>query len=472
MYILVMESSTTSAKAMLFDSVNGSVNVLEKPYYGNKTDDGIQDPDDIFQKTIALAAPLCNHKKIEIIVLSGTYHSVIICGRGMRPKTPSFLWSYTGAKDLCSRLRGNADYVRNYYRKTGCMVHSLYPFFKLRHLKETGLDTAGSYIMGQGSYNFYRMTGAFAEMDSMASGTGLFNINDRTYDAGLLDELGIGIEQLPRVVKWNETSPLGEETARLLGVLPGIPVIAAGPDGALNQVGSDALQEGVMTLSVGTSAALRMSAANPRLSEDQSTWCYLSPKQWLSGAAVSGGCNCVDWIKRLLFPAGTSYEDCEKGTGDADLSPLFLPFLYGERCPGWNDKRQASFARVSPRHTAADFYLSVQEGVLFNIYQCYLKLAALNGEPREIRISGGILNSPRWLQMCADILEQELTVDLIRHSSMAGGLKLALELAGIAPDRPAGKDETRKKIIPQARMHAKYMERFQIYEEYYNSQNF
>lgn len=468
MDILVMESSTTSAKAMVYDTIAGSLQVVEKTYYDKKTDDGLQNPEDIFFQTAVLASKICNDRKIGLIVLSGTFHSVMLCDLDMKPKTPSFLWSFTGANELCAGLRSDADFVRLFYETTGCMVHSIYPFFKLKYLKGQGQDIKKCYIMGQGSYNYFRMTGIRAEMDSMASGTGLLNINNLTYDSNLMQELGIHKEQLPRLVKWNETSPLGAEAAHLMGVQAGIPVIATGPDGALNQMGSDALSEGIMTLSVGTSAAMRMSVPKPRLSDDKSTWCYLSPKMWLSGAATSGGCNCVDWIKRLMFPIGTSYEECEKGIGNCtDKAPIFLPFLYGERCPGWNDERRAFFCDVFPQHTSSDYYYSVLEGVLFNIYQCYLKLCDLNGEPQEIRTSGGILNSSRWLHMCADMLGNELTMDTIKHSSMVGGLVLGLELIGQIFDGSAMKADCKKKIVPQLKMHDKYMERFKIYEQHY-----
>lgn len=467
MDILVLESSTTSAKAMIYDTVSHRVQTAEKAWDGNRPDHGMQDPEDVFHQTLVLARQLCSHRKIEAIALSGTYHSVMLCDRDMKPESPSYLWSYTGAKELCARLRKDKAYVSRYYLATGCMVHSIYPFFKLKHFKEQGIHIDDCYIMDQGSYNFFRLTGVRKVMDSMASGSGLFNINFLDYDRDLLNELGIDQEQLPRLAQWNETSPLTAEAADWLGVKAGISVMTAGPDGAFNQVGSDALSEGIMTLSMGTSAALRMSVPKPRFSEDNSTWCYRSPKKWLSGAAVSGCCNCVDWIKVLMFP-GQTYEDCEKGIGQTDKAPVFLPFLYGERCPGWNDERQAAFCGVLPHHTSFDFYYSVLEGVLFNIFQCFQKLCGLNGRPRKIKISGGILNSPRWLQMCADVLGQELILDTLKQSSMAGGLILALELFGLKLDHSALETEKSKIMIPQKQTHERYMDRFKRYEIYYN----
>lgn len=132
------------------------------------------------------------------------------------------------------------------------------------------------------------------------------------------------------------------------------------------------------------------------LPEKPSTWCYLSPKAWLSGAATNGCCNCVDWARKSLFPAGTGYGEIEAGVTDKVTTPVFLPFLFGERCPGWDDDRMGGFANVLPRHNANDLYRAVQEGVLFNLYHCYRILAEVNEPPKEIKISGGILNSLEW----------------------------------------------------------------------------
>jgi gluconokinase len=89
--------------------------------------------------------------------------------------------------------------------------------------------------------------------------------------------------------------------------------------------------------------------------------------------------------------------------------PVFLPFLYGERSPGYNANRRAAFENLQPEHTIGDLYSSVLEGVLMTIYQCYLKLAAVSPINR-INLSGGILKAPVWAQMAADILQHPLEI--------------------------------------------------------------
>lgn len=55
-------------------------------------------------------------------------------------------------------------------------------------------------------------------------------------------------------------------------------------------------------------------------------------------------------------------------------TPVFLPFLYGERCPGENEERSGGFYGLKPYHDRRSMYRAVQEGVLFNLRQGYEEL--------------------------------------------------------------------------------------------------
>ncbi len=434
MNVLVLESSTTSAKAMLYDTQTGHFEERDRAYTGNYEDVTIHKADSVYRQTMALGRDLVRGKEIAMIALSGTWHSLMLCDRNMDPVTPVYLWSYTGASEICKELRQDMGYVKSYYQKTGCMVHAIYPFFKLLLLKKKGYDLRNCAIMGQGTYNTYRLTGQRVITECMASGSGLFNTHTRQFDGDILAQAGIRREQLCRVIDYTQTFPLTEEGAKDLGLKAGIPVIPANSDGGLNQVGVGAMEEGVMTFSVGTSGAIRLTTRQPILPEEPSTWCYMSPKSWLSGAATNGCCNCIDWFRDRMFGPDVPYADIEKGATDRETTPVFLPFLFGERCPGWNDERTGEFLQILPQHTPYDLYRAVQEGVLFNLYHCYRMLTAVNGVPKHIKFSGGILHSPVWSQMCADIFQMDLEVDDNEQGSLLGGAVLAMELLGEISD--------------------------------------
>lgn len=346
------------------------------------------------------------------------------------------------------------------------MVNAIYPAFKLQYFKEQGYNLEDYFIFGQGSYNTYRLTGKRIVTDCMASGSGLLNIRDKKYDAGILKEIGINEDQLCEIVTYKDMVPLSEEGAKLLGLNAGIPVMPPCADGALNQVGVGALEEGVMTFSVGTSAAIRLITAKPIIPDEPSTWCYLSPTSWLSGAASSGACNCTDWFIDNFYHA--SYKEIEESSYDVIDSPIFLPFLFGERCPGWQDDRKGAFIDIQPNHTKADFYLAAQEGILFNVFQSYKVLCELNGIPRKIILSGGILKSDFWTQMCVDIFGTEMEIPTVDQSSLMGAVVLASEGMGAISDIKDFIFEKGQIIKPNPQKKEFYLKKYEKYEYWYH----
>lgn len=86
-------------------------------------------------------------------------------------------------------------------------------------------------------------------------------------------------------------------------------------------------------------------------------------------------------------------------------------------------------------HSPGQLYRAILEGALFNLYQCYEVLTREAYSPREIRASGGVMKSPLWLQMLADIFGREITVHPSEQASMLGAAALGLTALG-AMDSP------------------------------------
>ena len=470
MRILLLESSTTSAKAMVYDSHTGIQKILTKTYDHVYDDITQHDAESVFRQTAELGRLVAEGEKMHYVALSGTWHSCMLVHPDGTPATPLYPWSYTGASGICGELRRNYTYVQSHYQKTGCMVNAIYPLYKLKLLAEQGKQLSDYWIMGQGSYEFYRLTGVRAVTDCMASGSGLMNLVTGRWDPEILSELSISEDNLGKITSYQETSPLSAEGAAILGIPAGTPVINSCADGGMNQVGAGAVREGIMTFSAGTSAAIRMSVGKPLLPKQPATWCYRSPVSYLAGAATSGCCNCVDWAREKLFPAGTSYKEIEKGFSENRPTPVFLPFLFGERCPGWQDERLGGFEAVSGANTASDLYKAVLEGTMFNIYQCYQTLTGLCGEPEHIKFSGGILHSAYWSQMCADLFGRELEVTDTEHSSLVGGAVLAMTAAGELASAADFETPTVRVIRPDPGKRAEYDDKYERWLSWYHAQ--
>ena len=468
MQILVLEASTTSAKALVYEPGTGVVDLCNMPYPPEVNDVATHDAEGELEILLQAGRRVAQGRNIAMIALVGTWHSLMLADQTMNPLTRIQTWAYVGAAPTAARLREDEEQTARYYHRTGCMVNAIYPAFKLLHLKKLGQLSPEARVCSQSDYIFHGLTGDWSVSKCIASGSGLLNIHSLEYDQETLELIGLKPEQLPPLRDHSYTAPLCRSAAEALGIRPGIPVAVGNSDGAMNQAGAGALKPGVMTLSVGTSGALRMAFDRPVIPEKPSTWCYYAPGKWLSGAATNGATNCVDWFRQKMLLNKLSFGDLEAAipTGTQDY-PFFLPFPYGERCPGWKDNRLASFHGVNGSHNVGQLYLALLEGVLFNIYHCYEILTRVGGRPDSIQVSGGILNSALWTQMLADILQRDICCPDMEQASMLGGVAVALYCLGELKDVSAFQVDSGRIISPNPDKADFYQERFQRYLHYY-----
>ncbi len=470
--VLAIESSTSSAKALLYDTEKGIIRSNSCTYKEAVQAIGLTDTEKVYALTMEMARKTVQGEEIEAIAICGIWHGLTVCDDQFKPISPHMAWNFTGTGPICKEIRQDEERTNWLYQRTGCMPHVTYPRHALTYLQNQGVSLKDTKIMTQGGFNFYRLTGEWLETPCILSGCGVINLEKVDYDDEVLSYLGVSRGQFAPLVSYKETRPLSENAAKLLGVRAGIPVVPAHADGALNQVGSCANNGGEMTLSVGTSGAMRMASGQPKMPEGRQLWCYYGVDKWISGAATAGACNCINWYKKTLLQDTCSFQDLEKGATQKEDLPVFLPFLFGERCPGWRDDRRGGFYDINGDHTSADLYQAMQMGILFNLYQNFRVLCQLNGKPEAIVVSGGISNSDKWLQMAADIFKQDILAAECPDASTMGAAALALHSAGALQDVnsfSAGR-ESERRFTPNEDAFAYYEKQFGRYLEEYEKQ--
>lgn len=469
MIVLVLEASTTSSKAMLFDPRQGVLAQKSIPYGPQITDGQTRDTDALCAQLFALGKEIAAGQKIAAVGLVSTWHSLVVTDEAMHPAIRSRTFLCADASETTARLRCDEDFVGTLYSSSGCMVNATYPLYQLRYLQDNGFSAQGKRVMDENSYLFYRLTGQWAASRSAVSGSGFLNIHRLDWNEASMRLCGLSREQLPPLCDHTLAAPLSAQGAALLGLPAGTPVAVSEADGAMNQLGAGAMAEGRMTMSIGTSAAVRLTYAAPAISPRRETWCYYGAGLWIVGAAISGATSCIDWFRNKLAP-GVSFENLESFSLSQE-SPYFLPFLFGERCPGWNDARRAAFCGVHADHGLCDLYGAVLEGVLFNLYQSYLALTSFTREPDEILLSGGITHSQKWLQMLADLWQREFSLSSTDQASMLGGAACALHAIGEWPDLSTFGRETTPRLLRPNPSHAPLLqERYARYLDIYAHQ--
>lgn len=471
MAILVLEASTSAAKAMVYEPQKGVVDMITRMYPESVSDGSTIEAEGMLAMIFDIGREVAAGHDIDVVTLNCTWHSLLITDSQLRPKTRILTWAWRDASAIALPIRADEELTRTLYYETGCMPHAIYPLYKLMLLQKQGRIGPSDRVIDQGSFLYHRLTGELTASASLVSGTALLNTHTLDWNPRTVEMAGIKTSQLPAIGSYRKDSSyatLLPEAASLLGVRPGIPVGLPYPDGAMNQVGAGALKPGIMTLSVGTSGALRVTSDKPILPQKPGTWCYYAPDRYICGAATNGATNCVDWFK-VTFAPDMGYKEMDQMVlrADMDRLPTFLPFLYGERCPGWSDSRRGGFAGILATHRLPELYTALLEGILFNLYQCYELLCTATEAPHEIRISGGINNSRIWSQMAADLWNQPLRVAKSSQASMLGGAAMGMAALGLiaSPDDFEGDRGTPSEPNPENTEHIRA--RYQQYIEYY-----
>ncbi|HBG44882.1 MAG TPA: hypothetical protein DDX03_10350 [Firmicutes bacterium] len=490
-----LEVSTSSAKCILCSPTGAVIRSVSIPFDTKTSNTVSQHPGRMMETAIeALRQLVCSGEtgKVAIIGLGGTWHSLLLLDSNREALFPISTWADLSASSAAEAIKQDQQVAQRYYHQTGCVVHGMYPAWKLKWIGEQTPEVFRkiALVSTQVGQLFAGLTGTRAISKCMASGSGLLNIHTLDWDPEILALLGMKPEQLEELVEAFHTAPLLPAIAQKVGLPSGIPVTVGCADGALNQVAVSGVAQGVMSFSVGTSGAIRLVQNASLIPEEPSTWCYyLFDQKRLAGAATQGAANCLSWFFKTIGggdSAGTGRRG-ENGAAAADgkpnyaafekaaaaikweEAPYFLPFIYGERCPGWNESRRGGFVGVDATHDQAHLYYAVLEGILFNMYQCYLKLAEVGGVPAEIRVSGGILNSPFWLQMAADIFGKPMLTSGFANDSTVGAAIVALKAAGIIERIEDCLPEIRHTYQPRAEYHRRYQARFGHYLGYYAS---
>ncbi|MDR1578863.1 MAG: hypothetical protein LBS35_00780, partial [Synergistaceae bacterium] len=138
MRVLVLEASTSAAKALVYDYEKGILSV-ESENYGPKIDSGgVHDARGVYDVCLRLgrkAVSKAGKENIAAVACVGVWHSVAPCDGAMNPVTGAYLWNFTGTGGICRRVRERTEEARDIYRRTGCMPNITYQPYALLYLQ-------------------------------------------------------------------------------------------------------------------------------------------------------------------------------------------------------------------------------------------------------------------------------------------------------------------------------------------------
>jgi len=462
MWILALDVGTSSVRAIGYDAAGRPLPGADAraAWEAITTPDGGAelDPEELVAAT-ASAIDRCLGAAGEPPAAVGAsvfWHSLLALDAERRPLTRVLTWADTRSAPAAEALRArlDADAIRE---RTGAPIHSAFFPAKLTWLRESRADLwhrAASWC-GFAEYLLLRLSGRWQSSLSMASGTGLLDQRTGSWDPAMLAACEIGPERLPPIDDTPVTGLVPEFSGRwpTLARVPWLPGVG---DGACSNLGLDCATPQRIALNLGTSAALRLVTAVPGAVPD-GLWHYrVDRERHLVGGATSEGGNVLAWARRTLaLPDHEGALETALAAVPADGHGLTaLPFLAGERSPGWRGDARAAVTGMGLSTTAPEILRALLEGVAYRLADVYERLRPLAVPGHAVVASGGALHTSRvWGQIIVDALGVPINVRETAEASSRGAALLALARVGHALPSP---EATGRVLEPDPRRHDVY----------------
>ncbi len=470
-WFLGVDLGTSSVKAAAVDILGKPVAFSSRPYLtdSGKHQWGEQDIELIFQAMVGSIHDLAGVHNLNLsacraLSIGCALHGVMAVNEVFEPLTGLMSWTDNRAMDIATAVRNTGQWM-DQYRRTGCPPHGMYPLYKIAWLKEHAPEvySKACCFLSAKAYILQRLTGELLVDFAVASGSGYMDLANKQWDNRSLDFAGISISQIPQLVSpWEVLPGLTEESARITGLPRAIKIVLGVSDAVNSNIGAGCMKSGQFTCMIGSSGAIRHITKSITLDPQARTWCYcVDDSHFLVGGAINNGGIVMNWIAENLLgyrlPAEnrsipvSDLEILTKGIPAGADGLVFLPFLAGERSPGWNQSARGALFGLSMEHNAGHVIRAAMEGVAFRMKSVLDVLIEQGGEVLELRASGGYVNSSLWSMIVASVLNREILVTRWPDTSAVGAGLIALH--GHQPGACLGDISTRipveKTVVPE-----------------------
>jgi len=435
-YILTIDIGTTSTKAYGFLQDGTAIASFQKSYptFYPQTGYAEQNPDEILEAVkesiLAIINQLDGQQPLAIS-FSCAMHSFMAVDDLGNPLTQLIIWADNRSNIQAEQLK-TSHQGDSIYKIGGTPIHAMAPICKILWLKQNEphiFRTAFKFISIK-EYIFKKLTDEYAVDYSIASATGLFDTQQLNWNGEALNLCEIDSTRLSLLVDPLERFFIKPDLANTIRLDAIVPLIIGSSDGCLANLGSNAINEESMAITIGTSGAVRMTSNQFRVDELSRTFCYfLAHDKFIIGGATNNGAVLLTWFTDHLQNQKQSIEDFIEDAFSVSKTEglIFLPYLMGERAPIYNADARGAYIGISINHNQAHFKRALLEGICYAIKSIVVSVEAVVKPASHVSVSGGFIQSDKWVQLLSDVLGKSLNVDASTDASSIGAAVLGFQ---------------------------------------------
>jgi xylulokinase len=370
-------------------------------------------------------------KTIGAIGVSGQQHGFVpLDGEG----TPLYnvkLWCDTSTAAECDELTAAAGGEAALIQEAGLPMRSGYTAPKVQWLKKhkPELFARLRHVLLPHDYINYLLTGEYTAEYGDASGTALFDIRERKWSKKVSDLIDPALfNYLPPLVAPGEAAgTVSEKAAGEFGLPAGIPVAPGGGDNMMSAIGTGAVRDGFLTMSLGTSGTLFGFSASPVADPTGNLAAFCSSTGGWLPLLCTMNCTVASEEFRALFNLDVGAFDREAAKAPIGAEGLVvLPFFNGERTPNLPNGRASVNGAAGGNFTRENLARASLEAAIFGMRIGLEGFYEMGFKAREIRLVGGGAKSPIWQSIVANVMKLPVRVPAGTEAAALGGALQAL----------------------------------------------
>ena len=440
MQILAIDQGTHSTRAIVFDARGRVICTARQPVSLNRINrrEVEQSPDEIRQSMQTVITSILNDPAVDVeqIMAAGmaTQRSSVLAWDRVtgKPLSPVLSWQDRRVADQLLTLKSHDQAIRN---KTGLHLSPHYGAGKMQWLLDHNAKTKqaladDTLVMGPlAAFLLQHLTDYPDNQvdDANASRTLLWNIQQRNWDASLLELFNIPSRILPTCVPICADYGLTRQGS--------IPVTAVNGDQTAALYAQGKPSNNTILVNIGTGAFVLLPTDDPGARpagllagishSDRDTASY-----YVEGT-VNGAAAALKWAANQ-FDVNNMESQLPRWLEEVKTPTLFMNTVGGLGAPWWQDGPEAHFLNIDIK--APEAMVAVIESILFLLQANIELMCSHHPAADKIRITGGLANLDGLCQKLANlsglIVERPVQVEATARG-------IAWQAAGCPDEWPA-----------------------------------
>jgi len=368
---------------------------------------------------------------IAAIGVSGQQHGFVPLDEKGKPVYNVKLWCDTSTVAECEDLTKAAGGEKKLIEKAGLPMRPGYTAPKVLWLKKHKSTAFAKlrHILLPHNYINFLLTGEYWAEYGDASGTALFDVRGRKWSSEICKLISPDVEKyLPQLTTSEKTAgKVSKAAADLYGLNEGTLVSSGGGDNMMGAIGTGAVHDGFLTMSLGTSGTLFGFSKTPVIDPTGNLAAFCSSSGgWLPLLCTM---NCTvaseEFRKLMQLDVKTFDKEAERAPIGAD-GVVILPFFNGERTPNLPEGRASINGITTANFNRENLARAALESSIFGMRIGLDGFKSLGFKPKEIRLTGGGAKSKLWQTIAANITDLPIRIPTDSEAAATGGAIQAL----------------------------------------------